>query len=403
MSAAALIENSSPLFMMSSFTNNSHPSGGIVLVIEGSNPTFDGCNFESNSGLSRSPSSALEISGYGTSKVTNCTFSRNRSPAGAAAVVGVRAAVLFSSCDFTSNIAETTSPGGALLINSTDFPATLHACTFMNNKAHIGGAIHLSTGSQMKLSSCKLMNNSASDMGGAVSTGPNVKLQVVDCQFKNNTANSFGGAISMGESARGISNQPIQTRLYFGSNTASYAGGAVYWHFGTPVALQVCLKCSYEQNRVGRGGYGPDQAGDVAGVRMPATSQQAFYPGVPTGNSSFFLHLIDSFNQVVVTSLGTGVRCSLRWSPSAKQFGGDSVRFSQLGVVTFPEVRIASSPGASVTAGFNCSSSKCSALDRSLVEHQVYLTEAVNILRCNLGEYSEMEKLVEQESDSGTP
>ena len=65
--------------------------------------------------------------------------------------------------------------------------------------------------------------------------------------------------------------------------------------------------------------YGIDEATDIAQLVYPTSSQHSLVPGIPTSPESFRLDLLDAFGQMVSTTHGSGVRCSLSWDPSVEQ------------------------------------------------------------------------------------
>ena len=117
-------------------------------------------------------------------------------------------------CTFIGNKANL---GGAL--NN----ANIINCTFKNNKADYGGAIY-STINKIQITDSKFIDNIAND-GGAISTPNNIKIK--NCMFINNRAKEFlflqccGGAIRCGKNIQ-IDN------CIFVNNSAEDYGGAIY-------------------------------------------------------------------------------------------------------------------------------------------------------------------------------
>ena len=111
--------------------------------------------------------------------------------------------------------------GGALIaLNST---VTIRECSFINNSARIGGAIHATRGTKLMVLSSTLFNNTA-DHGGAISIEQsNVTLE--GCIRHNNTAQSNagnGGAIVIhGRATVVITNTSI-------SNNTAVSGGGLF-------------------------------------------------------------------------------------------------------------------------------------------------------------------------------
>ena len=395
--AVLVIDNSSPLVQQCTFMNNTFATS-VVRTIENSFALFSGCVFKFNRAVSTVPSSVLQLDGYGTGKVSNCTFSHNQSPGGAALYLGVRMTAQLMYSTFKSNTA--TMTGGALIVNSTKV-TTILECNFSYNQAlGSAGAVYLSPGAKARFIRSSFLQNSAGEAGGALATAVNVQVDVQDSKFTLNSAGTQGGAISFsGDSQSLTTSTYVQQRNLLNNNLALVAGGAVFWDAVTVDKFQSCIGCAYSNNSVSSVGYGADHATDVSAIHIPTASQQDFRPGVETGNSSFFMNLVDHFGQVVSSPSGSGILCTLEWDHRVNQASGDRVRFSQRGVVTFPEISLTAYPGTTTVAGFNCSFPRCDSFGAH-VKTSMSKDKTIQVLPCRLGEYREMERaLILSEED----
>lgn len=200
--------------------------------------------------------------------------------------------------------------GGALIVNSSKTPAVILSSEFMSNRAQeSGGAVFVSRGAQLHIEGSSFYNNNATVEGGGAHFEVLAHVRIMHSQFQANSAGMFGGAVSFQESVGGLSSTDlIQEQCSFFDNNAGSAGGAVYWHDGSPNQFRSCSSCTYDGNTVGVGGYGPSQASDVSTIAAPSNIQSILYPGVRTDNHSFRIHVVDAFGQRVTTSSGSGVQ-----------------------------------------------------------------------------------------------
>ena len=215
------------------------------------------------------------------------------------------------------------------MINATT-PAIITNCKFKFNRADSSaGACYLSSAARAKFVGTEFEGNIAGAQGGAMATDSKVKLNLLHCRFLRNIAATFGGALSFaGDSHSVNAGQSVQLNSSFTSNRARHSGGGIYWHTSSLHPLQRCSQCMHLANRVGEAhhskistitAYGIDEATDIAQLVYPTSSQHSFVPGIPTSPESFRLDLLDAFGQMVSTTHGSGVRCSLSWDPSVEQ------------------------------------------------------------------------------------
>lgn len=118
--------------------------------------------------------------------------------------------------------------------NDTENTVNIRGLIFVNGTGHLisnyqgdtnyyGGAIY--TVSQLNLTNCKFINNTATKVGGAIFS--NSQLNLTNCEFINNTLTSsggYGGAIGI----FGQSNITNILNSTFVNNTSLQFGGAVY-------------------------------------------------------------------------------------------------------------------------------------------------------------------------------
>jgi len=90
--------------------------------------------------------------------------------------------------------------GGAVLIDSNAKNVSLANCTFENNHASRGGAIHASA-SGTTLSNCTFFSNTA-NLGGAILAEGNAEIKVMNCTFTSNFAQESGGAVAIRPSSK---------------------------------------------------------------------------------------------------------------------------------------------------------------------------------------------------------
>ncbi|KUF99072.1 Nucleolar protein 8 [Phytophthora nicotianae] len=111
--------------------------------------------------------------------------------------------------------------GGA--ISCVDGIVKLTSCTFINNTALVGGAIHFDRGGSAAIMSSVFEGNTADQNGGAIATSVKAKVTIaLQTLFENNVAH-FGGAMAVSGTSTFI-----LTSVDFRSNRASEVGGALF-------------------------------------------------------------------------------------------------------------------------------------------------------------------------------
>ncbi|MDY9924364.1 carboxypeptidase regulatory-like domain-containing protein [Methanobacterium sp.] len=155
----------------------------------------------------------------GTTTITDCTFDSNTvNDYGGAIYMDPGATATISGSTFTDN----TAVDGGAIYNDGGVLA-FNGCTFTGNRAssaNFGGGAILNSinGGTVSLSDCIFTSNTAEFAGGAIYNRYN--LTVENSTFTSNTASSYGGAISGGRGNNTI------TGCTFNGNTAGY-GGAI--------------------------------------------------------------------------------------------------------------------------------------------------------------------------------
>ena len=158
---------------------------------------------------------------YSDAKAINCTFNNNHAYYGGA-VHDVNAV----NCTFHSNTA--TKEGGAT------YGGTAVDCTFDSNTAEKGGAVYTKDNNTV-ITNCIFVKNFATDIGGGAIYLDNVTNRIIsNCVFANNIAHMAlspysgkGGAIyfNLGEN-NNVSNCILV------NNTADTYGANIYWNHG---------------------------------------------------------------------------------------------------------------------------------------------------------------------------
>ncbi|ETM37615.1 hypothetical protein L914_15837 [Phytophthora nicotianae] len=144
---------------------------------------------------------------------------------GCGVFVGREAILAGYKSQFIGNGGVTTSGknegGGA--ISCVDGIVKLTSCTFINNTALVGGAIHFDRGGSAAIMSSVFEGNTADQNGGAIATSVKAKVTIaLQTLFENNVAH-FGGAMAVSGTSTFI-----LTSVDFRSNRASEVGGALF-------------------------------------------------------------------------------------------------------------------------------------------------------------------------------
>lgn len=181
-----------------------------VILATNASPTIRNCTFNGNSGYSVYNAGAPILTPI---FLTGCYFSSNQSSAffnaGNAQVSG---------CAFSNNLSTIT---GSAIVNGSNAVCQVDTTTFAGNAAVSGGAI-LDQGSQMVLSRCQFINNSATGSGGAILTSGDPNVLVWNSLFVANVTGANGGALDNEGSVVFFENCTVA------NNTAGKNGAGIY-------------------------------------------------------------------------------------------------------------------------------------------------------------------------------
>lgn len=184
--------------------------------------------------------------------------------------------VRFRNVTFAHNSAsfESRTGAGAIFIGSS-VQAEIEGCTFVNNSASAGGAIHF-LGSSLQIANSAFRDNSAVDSGGAIYGRPFLddsqgRLSIVNTQFVRNRVLTGGRSpqdLTIAQGARLEANQYLQFPLpapsggalflqsfssvfintsIFRHNSAVPAGGALYLSNNVETEIR---RCTFRGNNV---------------------------------------------------------------------------------------------------------------------------------------------------------
>ena len=186
--------------------------------------------------------------------------------------------------------------GGALIVTSST--VNISSSHFQSNTAIIGGAIFSQLGSNMAISNCTFINNSATGCstsdnrghGGALFIGSDCTITAHNCTFMNNTAGFSGGAIAL---FKGIFLDSIHN--VFISNRAGGYGGVISAYNRSRITIDnscfsnntgryggVISTHGYSSITVGNSSFDNNEASVDGGVMYAGYSSS-----VNVGNSSF--------------------------------------------------------------------------------------------------------------------
>ena len=137
-------------------------------------------------------------------------------------------------------------------VNCTHSNITITGCHFEGNTADFGGAIHISSRSNVTLTDNVFIRNAANISGGAIFAYKYANLSLIDNTFLLNSATYSGGAVNCKECSLSMTvNNSLQ------NNSAQSAGGGLHMTKGTITTLGIVL-VSYNNARFGGGMYAFD-------------------------------------------------------------------------------------------------------------------------------------------------
>jgi len=206
--------------------------GGAIFLYAGNTLTISDCTFSSNSATGNGGA----IRADGALTLWNATFDDNEAGNIGGAIASFGGALEIHTSSFTNNRAPA-NRGGAIISSDT---TTIVDSTFSGNTANTGGAIFFSAAS-LTVERTTFEDNDAS-YGGALSlrcfdTSPCGSVGIEDSTFSLNDADHAtlgkGGAIySIHIGLLSIASTT------FSANSAVVLGGAIYFNWGTTLALR---------------------------------------------------------------------------------------------------------------------------------------------------------------------
>jgi hypothetical protein len=187
------IDNSNPMLINCTFSNNSAVISGGGMHNNNSNPILLNCVFNNNSAA---------ISGGGicnnnsSPALTNCAFIGNSaSDEGGGGMYNIESKPALADCIFSENVSEGSGAG----MNNINSYAELLNCEFKaNSSEQSGGGIFIDSQSELKSTNCIFSRNSAQTGGGIAFYFGNHET-LYNCTFSGNSAERNGGGISNGD------------------------------------------------------------------------------------------------------------------------------------------------------------------------------------------------------------
>jgi len=124
--------------------------------------------------------------------------------------------------------------GGAIAFENSDL--LIHKCTFYNNTAKYGGAVHCYLGSDATISRCLFYNNTAESDAGAIQIWDNCKPAIFNNTFSINNAGNNGGAIDVFS----FSNPGFGNNIFWGNEAVTDGQQISISSNDCPVAITYC-------------------------------------------------------------------------------------------------------------------------------------------------------------------
>lgn len=195
--------------------------GGGMIVSSNSAPDISNCIFEDNLARGGENNSGLgggvHIRNGADPIFTNVTFKGNTAYAGGGIyTIGEGTDPTFDHCDFIGNAAnERDRVGGGLYIRGESATTAIY-CRFESNASDAGGAIYLKEPYRSNINHCLFVKNGATRGGGAISTSNDLGeaiARINNCTFVDNRATGLNDLGPHAIWARGWSNQHSRIRL----------------------------------------------------------------------------------------------------------------------------------------------------------------------------------------------
>ena len=174
--------------------NNNTGDGGIVRIINNSEPKFIDCVFEDNGLTGNGMRGGAIFIDQSSPRFIRCTFANNyaNGQGGAIYIDGNNSRPKFYDCVFDSNYTTNTQNGDGGAIGGINIPVLIQRCEFTNNTGYgSGGAINLwydaSSSPSWALITNSLFAGNAVLGAGSFSTGAAVHVRNIDMLFENVT------------------------------------------------------------------------------------------------------------------------------------------------------------------------------------------------------------------------
>ena len=150
---------------------------------------------------------------------------------GGAVQISTQSQLLVTNCVFENNSAQNVA--GAICA-ALDVTLDLQETTFAGNKALLhGGAIYIQQQVHLRIKNCVFEENKAEQIGGAILGTFNTTLNIQETTFASNKALCEGGAIDVEQRA-----QLKIKHCVFDDNTSGQVGGAIFGVFNATLDVQ---------------------------------------------------------------------------------------------------------------------------------------------------------------------
>ncbi len=142
---------------------------------------------------------------------------------------GGRSILLISQGDWDDTIIDCENLGrGFYFHTSEDSTATVEGFTITNGEADWGGGAYCYSGASPTFTSCRFLDNHASERGGGAACRTSSSTRFLECQFTDNSCDMFGGGLYCRSGAERVENCTFQ-----GNASASQGGGGAMCYLST--------------------------------------------------------------------------------------------------------------------------------------------------------------------------
>jgi predicted outer membrane repeat protein len=184
--SSPIVENCTFELNTADENGGSHGDGGGMACLSGSSPRVENTEFLGNEGRTNGGGLCAD---YAPVKCYGCTFAGNNILSygyqGAGAALAHSDGAVFSGCAFIGNGTGSPAVGGGIYVTSTDI--TITSCSFIDNRAGNGGAIHFTDGSGGTVSGCTFAGNTTDwSACGGITCFFNSNPAISSCTFVDN-------------------------------------------------------------------------------------------------------------------------------------------------------------------------------------------------------------------------